>query len=236
MEYEYKGIEHTEDGVVVARPYMKARGDRYLNQPRLFEVELHLLNDKPINDNEDAAWEIIQGAFYNILFEDPHWHFFYEREFNLIRCSEEFYDEVITYLDECGVMYEEKGEWDDGSSTVNKYKPIYRQMFHEFSMMALEKYHYLDITNIFDRVAHCFLNHQYFTLGNYRKTQPKFWESEIIYRNAMCRSHYTGRCDGIWAMQAWNKEQNEKHKNEKKEIKEKKLDPIRGLIKKLFRL
>lgn len=39
------------------RPYVKERIKRHNNRPELFEVELHLLNDEPINKNENAAWE-----------------------------------------------------------------------------------------------------------------------------------------------------------------------------------
>ena len=219
------------------RPYVKARIERYKNLPKLFEVELHLLNDKPINDNENAAWEIIKGAYYNILFNDPHWHFFWEGKFNLIRCSKEFYDKVIEYLDECGVTYIEKGEWRvDGSDTVNYYKVIYTPLFHQFSMMALEEYDCGEITNIFDRVAHCFLNHQYFTLKNYRKVLPlpELWEAKIIHENGMYRANYIGYCVGVNKVMNYYK--TKKQINEEEPQEEEKLNFIQRIVKKIFKL
>lgn len=184
------------------RPYVKARVERYRNRPILFEVELHLLNDKPINENENAAWEIIKGAYHNILFNDPHWHFFYEDKYNLIRCSEEFYNDLIEYLEECGVTYIEKNEWEDSSNTVEHYKIIFTELFHQFSMMAIEEYNSNEIVNIFDRVAHCFLNHQYLVLKNYRKhlPAPGLWEPKLLIENGMYRSNYIGYCVGVEEM------------------------------------
>lgn len=211
---------------VEARPYLKKRINDYklFDSTTLMEVELHKLNDNPINHNEDAAWEIIKGAFHNFLFNDPYWHFFYEDKYNLIRCSQEFYDELVEYLKETGVEYAEKGEWIDGSQTVEGYKMFYMHLFHQFSMMALEEYHTSEIGSIFDRLAHCFLNHQYFALKRYREIYavPSLWESELIFKNAMYRAHYTGRCDGISEFQEWYEKKSTKQKveqnTEKKEV------------------
>lgn len=218
------------------RPYMKARRDRYADLPKLYEFELHLLNDHPINENEDASWEIIKGAYYNILFDDPHWHFFWEDKYNIIRCSYEFYDELEEYLIECGVTYIERGKWEvDGSRTVNRYKLIYTALFHQFSMMALEEYNCIETAEIFDRVAHCFLNHQYFTLKNYREglPVPELWEPKIIGENSMYRSKYIGYCIGVNKVVEYYKK---KDKEEAKPQEIEKLGCFKKFIKRVFKL
>jgi len=170
-----------------------------LQEVGLKEVWLLELNGKPINENTNAAWEIIKGAYCEVLRNDPEWHFFYEDTYNIIRCLPEFYDGLLDYLDECGVLYSQIGRWVDGQSTTLRHQHIFQPMFHTFSMMALEEYKWWTITNILDRVVHCFLNHQYLVLDNYIKTRayPALWESNLILENAMYRAHYTGRCEGI---------------------------------------
>lgn len=119
-------------------------------------------------------------------------------KFNLIRCSEKFYDKLIKYLEECGVTYIERGKWDDGSVIVRQHIDDFCPLFHHFSMLALEENPY--IYALFDRVAHCFLNHQYFAQKKFRDGLqfPSLWESKIISHNAMARSHYIGRCEYVW--------------------------------------
>jgi len=185
----------------------------------LNEVWLLGLNEKSINENENAAWEIIKGAYCEVLRNDPEWHFFYENHYNIIRCSLGFYRELLEYLDECGVEYVEKGMWVDGQPTTRDFQHIFQPMFHTFSLMALEEYGWPKIHSIFDRVAHCFLNHQYFVLQKYRNIRPipTLWESQIISENAMYRSHYVGRCDGIWEADRLYKDALTKRAEEAKE-------------------
>lgn len=177
----------------------------------LREVELWKLNDKPVNENEDAGWEIIKGAYCEVLQDDSNWHFFYEGKYNIIRCSEEFYEQLLEYLEECGVYYVEKGVWLDGSNTVRLYQQYFMPLFHNFSMLALQEYGHWNISSLLDRVIHCFMNHQHFVLNAYRKiykdkTTQNLLEAKLIGENAVYRAHYIGRCDGIL-------EYEENHKN-----------------------
>lgn len=180
----------------------------------LREVHLYTLNGKPINENENAAWEIIKGAYCLILQDDEMWHFFYEGPYNIIRCQEVFYESLLKYLQECGVGYVEKGLWYDGSETVRNYKKIYMPLFHNFSIMALQEYHWTKIKSILDRVVHCFLNHQHFTLGSYREIYGRLWEARLIVESGVFRADYVGYCNGVElekrAWQKWGRAKEEK--------------------------
>ncbi len=160
---------------------------------KMLEVELWGLNELVgINEDEETAWELIKYLYNHILINDEHWHFFYENFYNIIRCSESFYPEVIKELDALGVCYKEKGEWIDSSQTVKKYHNIYRDLFHNFSLIAVQEYDADEIHSIYDRLSHCFLNHQFYVLEEYRAMHGRQWEAALMNRSAMYRSEYTG--------------------------------------------
>jgi len=164
------------------------------------EVDLKRLNDNPINYNEDASWEIIEGAYCTCLQDDPNWHFFYENTYNIIRCSMKNINPLLEYLEECGVTYKYNGTWIDGSSTVRGHREEFQQMFHAFSMIAIKGYNWRNITYMFDRVAHCFLNHQAFRIKPYRTMFGTMWEPMLVGENANRRAHYIGEIFGAKAM------------------------------------
>lgn len=169
-------------------------------EEKILEVELWGWGDhEGINEDEVKAWALIKYLYRTVLINDEHWHFFYENFYNIIRCSESFYPEVIKELDVFGVCYKEKGEWIDGSETVQKYLPIYKGLFHNFSLMALQGYDGNEIYNIYDRVSHCFLNHQFYMLKGHREKYGRQWEASIMNYTAMYRAEYTGMMfrDGI---------------------------------------
>lgn len=171
----------------------------------LKEFNLKKLNGKPINENKNAAWEIIEGAYCVALEKDPKWHFFYEDSYNIIRCSLEFEDDLKTYLDDCGVTYTDPVMWIDGQPTSFKYQHIFCPMFHTFSMMAINGYEYWRLATIFDRIYHCFFNHQ-FLLTSYKYGElSTLWEAQFLANAAIGRAHYTGSLSS-----------NIYHKNEKK--------------------
>jgi hypothetical protein len=169
-------------------------------EEKIMEVELWGWGDhEGINEDEERAWALIKYLYHNVLINDDNWHFFYENFYNIIRCSESFYPEVIKELDAFGVCYQEKGEWIDGSETVKKYHNIYRDLFHNFSLMALQEYEYTDIHLIYDRLSHCFLNHQFYVLEEYRENHGRQWEASIMNHTSMHRAEYTGMMtkDGV---------------------------------------
>lgn len=158
----------------------------------LKEFNLKEINGKPINENKNAAWEIIEGAYCVVLEKDPKWHFFYEDSYNIVRCSHEFEDDLKAYFDDCGIKYSEKGVWVDGQSMTYKYQHIFCPMFHTFSMMAINGYHSSEIRTIFDRVYHCFFNHQFLHLTSQYGELGTLWEAQLLANAAIGRAHFTG--------------------------------------------
>lgn len=158
----------------------------------LNEFKLEKLNGKPINENKNASWELILGAYCVALEGDPKWHFFYEDSYNIIRCSIEYEENLKNYLDDCGVSYRESGIWMDGQAATWKYQHIFCPMFHSFTLMAvLGDYKNYEIYGIFDRVYHCFLNHQFLNLSySYGKELDYMWEAHILANAAVSRASY----------------------------------------------
>ena len=158
----------------------------------IMEVELWKVEDEDINSDEERAWEIIKEIHQDVLFDDNNWHFFYENFYNIIRCSKRFYPKLIKKLKKLDIKYEEKGEWIDGSITVERYKPIYQELFHSFTMLALREYNCHDIDTIYDRISHCFFNHQFYVLEQLRNAFGRQWESHLMGRAAIYRAEHTG--------------------------------------------
>jgi len=159
---------------------------------RIMEVELWCVGEEGINFDEKRAWEIIKEIYTEVLKDDDNWHFFYENNYNIVRCSESFYLEVIKKLKGLDIYYREKGEWVDEQIATRKYQHIYKGLFHYFTLMALEEYDEDDIGMIYDRVSHCFLNHQFYVLEDYKNRYGKHWEANIMSNALIGRSAYTG--------------------------------------------
>lgn len=179
----------------------------------LREFNLTELNGKPINENKNAAWEIIEGAFCAVLQEDPKWHYFFEDSYSIIRCSYEFEDDLRAYLDDCGVKYSEPEAWVDGQPTTLRYQYIFCPMFHTFSMMSIvaKGCNYSELYVLFDRVAHCFLNHQYLSAYNVVEHMGANWEAQIVAQYAVNRAF----CTANYATNALHREINKKKEKEK---------------------
>lgn len=161
-------------------------------EERIIEIELWSWGEEGINNDEDRAWALIKYLYKKILINDENWHFFYENKYNIIRCSESFFQPVLDELKMFGVVYKVKGEWIDGSRTVEAHKKIYQGLFHYFTLMALEEYEDDDIYHIYDRLSHCFLNHQFYALKGFREKQGKQWEARLMSMTAVQRADYNG--------------------------------------------
>jgi len=157
----------------------------------ILEVELWTLGTEGINQDEWQAWQIIKEIYEDILIDDENWHFFYENYYNIIRCSAKFYPKVIKRLQDLGIYYKEKGKWIDGQQATRKHQKIFQGLFHYFTLMALRDYDFEEITGIYDRISHCFLNHQYFVLEEFRSKYGHQWESYIMSHAAISRADYS---------------------------------------------
>lgn len=166
---------------------------RFTGREDIMEVELWSWGEEEgINNDEDRAWELIKHLYQKILINDESWHFFYENSYNIIRCSDRFFQRVLDELDMFGVVYKVKGEWIDGSTTVEAHKKVYRGLFHYFTLMALEEYDDGNIYHIYDRMSHCFLNHQWYVLKEFRERQGKQWEALLMSKMSVWRADYAG--------------------------------------------
>jgi len=180
-----KGIKETFKGL------MRNRGTK---NDALYEVRLWGLEGESFNKDEHRAWEVMKEIYEEVLFDDENWHFFYENWYNIIRCSASFYPKLIKKLDSLSIYYKECGEWVDEQTATRKYQKIFQGMFHYFTLMALKEYDADDIKGIYDRVSHCFLNHQYYVLEETREKFGKHWEAEIMSSAMINRIDYNSYC------------------------------------------
>jgi len=164
----------------------------------LLEVELWEYEGEGINHDEPRAWELIKEIYNEILYADDEWHFFYENFYNIIRCSKKFYPKLIRKLDKLDVVYKEKGEWVDEQPSTRKHQKIFQKMFNTFTVMALKEYDPSEIKTLYDRVSHCFLNHQYYVLEEYREFNGRQWESRLVNEYAFNRANHSDMLYRNW--------------------------------------
>lgn len=164
----------------------------------LMEVEIWEYEGEGINHDEERAWELIKELYNEILYKDDQWHFFYENFYNIIRCSKKFYPKVIKKLKKLDIIYKEKGEWIDEQWATKKYQDVFQIMFHSFTLLALKQYYHSTVGLLYDRVSHCFLNHQYYVLDEYRDFHGRHWEDILVSECAFNRARYSDRLYRNW--------------------------------------
>jgi len=180
------------------RQYLKSNEDISPEPSRLIEYDL-----LDFNEDLDEAWVKIKALYDEVLYKDKYWHLFYEGDFSTLRCSPQYIDVVEDFLDKHNINYKCNGAWIDGSHVVEKYKKIYRNMFHTFSELAIhldEK----DINVAADRVCHSFFNHIFYMAKEYREhfnrdggqhPSSMMWEADIMANLLIYRAYYIGKYD-----------------------------------------
>jgi hypothetical protein len=152
--------------------------------------------------DEGEVWAMMVDIYDKILRKDPFWHFFYERAFLHIRCSDNFAGLVCDYLDDLGAVYTQPSIWIDGSDTVRNYQSIFTYLFHGFSVLAME-YEDNEFHVVMDRVIHCFMNHQWYR-SEFQLARQVWGEFEaeamLIAKNSVARANYNGWCEGVIQM------------------------------------
>ena len=178
-------------------------------------VEYDLLD---FNEDLDEAWKKINKLYNRILYADKYWHLFYEGDFSTLRCSSNYINEVEKFFKDNNIKWKYNGKWIDGSPIVEKYKDMYKNIFHEFSMLAI----HLSESDLYiaaDRVCHSFFNHNHYMAKKYRKpfeNDPGFisemmWEAEMMSRLSLYRANYIGKYD----MSKYYKEKEEESNKDK---------------------
>jgi len=183
---------------ILRRAAQRLNLDKYVKTEPTNLIEYNLLN---FNEDLDKAWEKIKALYDKVLYKDNYWHLFYEGEFSTLRCSLKYKNEIEKFFKEHNIKCKYNGKWIDGSYIVEKYKDMYRNIFHEFSVLAIHLDE-ADIFNAADRVCHSFFNHHHYMAKKCREVfesmnnpsmDPVMWEAEMMSRLSMYRSHFVGR-------------------------------------------
>lgn len=158
------------------------------NRIKLIEFEV-----SAINSDMELAAKFFKGVAQFVLHQDNYWHFFYEGEYSLIRCSEKYAPELEEFLKETHLPYINKGVWVDGSKYVEKYKKMFIPILHNYTLLGLtldEK----DLFSVSDRICHSFFNHCTYSVPKLRKTYGEHsWESMMMSYVTVERAEYIGR-------------------------------------------
>lgn len=146
-----------------------------------------------INSDMELATKFFKGVAQFVLHQDNHWHFFYEGEYSLIRCSEKYASTLEEFLKETHIPYINKGIWIDGSKYIEKYKKMFIPILHNYTLLSLS----LDENDLFlvsDRICHSFFNHCTYAVPKLRKMYGEHsWESFILSQLLIDRAEYIGR-------------------------------------------
>lgn len=162
----------------------------------IVEYNLRDFNEAGWPESKEA-WDILQEIYHKILRQDPVWHFFYEGTFSHLRFSRCFEADVQDILNAKNIKYDRVEVWRDMQGATADYQRIFTYLFHGFSVLAIEV-PYEQLPAIFDRIIHCFLNHNWYKAWPYRKEQGELlWEGAYIANNALNRAAYQGYCRGL---------------------------------------
>jgi len=147
----------------------------------------------PVNRD---VWDDVHDVFNNILNEDNLWHYFYEETYLIIRCQEQFVDEVIGFLKGKDYHIIKVADWVDSSPVVNLHKDLFTQMFHVNTLFAMRSVgvNYSDLYLVHDRVSHCFLNNQFLNLSDkFLDKYGRDWEVVLLTEYVHGRAKYNAR-------------------------------------------
>ena len=159
------------------------------------------------NGGMDVAFSHILEIYNSILYKDPLWHYFYEGDYSLIRCSKKYIKNVEDCLVEHGIKFRTPTIWKEGLYVTKKYQHIYKHIFHHTSVLAIELYKNEDFTSYLaagDRIIHPFLNQSLYpakaaglceSLEN-SNIDFQYWEAERMSELATGRAYHIGRIVG----------------------------------------
>ena len=156
---------------------------------KLIELKIYGAEGIPINKDRWYEFNLIESIYSEFLIKDKYWHFFYEDDFNLIRCQKKFVLPIEEILKSKNIQFENCGVWVDTNLHVKKYQDIFLQMFHSFSMISMQDYGE-DLYPLMDRVIHCFMNHQFLKNNLEHHSYDFKWEADLVGRYAINRACY----------------------------------------------
>lgn len=197
--------------------------EAFITGYNVFSHDKQKFESEPVDKNFTRFKFLLRELEYNVLNEDPNWHFFLEGSYNLLRFSSRFKDRVEEILKRNEVIFvreEINGRmstrvWVDEQEATRAHQKYFMKIFHEYSVMALaiENYTTHKLTMLADRVIHCFFNHQFI---NFQKELDKNCnlEGDITAHIASERSFYVG------TMVAYKKAYAQAREDVKKEYEE----------------
>ncbi len=173
------------------------------NPDAIIEFWMDGFNDKGL----DKAFMHIVALYDRVLHKDPNWHYFYEGHYSLIRCSFKYQDRVEQYLGRNKIDYRIPiRNWTEGTYVTVKYIDIYKEIFHNISVLIIKMYKDKNGDFLFqaaDRVIHPFLNHGFYLakmaglLDVYKSDlDAEYYEADYMGKLAVGRAYHIGRIYG----------------------------------------
>lgn len=166
-------------------------------------------NLEDFNGDMREAFGTLFYIYQNSLHTDPDWHFFYEGDFTILRCGEEWVEDVRTFLAQKKVSFKwHPKEWKEPWELTLDFQGCFGPIFHSFSVLVMELFKRKQITtrsdelilNSADRIIHPFLNMatylKYFQAGGGGSKPLVKWEAEVMATLTIQRAHIAGMIVG----------------------------------------
>ena len=167
------------------------------------------MNELGIIINEETDLKELILSVYEVLKDDTYWHFFWEKEFIIVRFSHEYSDQFVDFILDSPkydslIPFNEDGKttfirkWTESSEYVKMFKEYFTLLFHMNTMMAVhfiknDSYERETMKNILDRMVHSLMNMSFPAyiedMGN---RNPSSYESIMIANVAVDRAFYGG--------------------------------------------
>lgn len=160
----------------------------------------------------------IVNIYNRYLKDDPNWHFIYEGESTVLRCSYKYAKNVEKYLKDNYIERSSMGWWKEGTHVTTVYKDEFREIFHWSSVLAMKmaknEENDFYISQSADRMVHVFLLQSIYLAeinGNLDRLREAdygvgYWEAEHMAALTRFRSYHIGTIDGHNKLKAhWDK-------------------------------
>ena len=177
-------------------------------------------------DNLAETFEHIVILYNMYLKDDPNWHYIHEGDFTLIRCSYRYANNLERYFAKHDLKHKPISWWQEGTHVTATYKPIYKEIFHWTSIlaiqMAINEEENFYINQAVDRIAHVFLLQAIHLaelngdLDKYRRSDLNimYWEADHMSNITKYRTYHIGTIAGHNALRARLDKIREKNKKE----------------------
>jgi len=160
------------------------------------------------NDGLEKAFKHIMAVYDLHLKNDPNWHFIYEGEYTLIRCSYKYAADLEKYFSKYNILHKPIVNWQEGTHVTTIYQPIFKEIFHWTSVLAIqmakneEKDFYIGQSA--DRVVHVFLLQAIYLAeinGDLERLKRmgydiQYWEAEHMANLSTFRTYHIGTIAG----------------------------------------